>query len=309
MPQKSSVCDGLSRRRFLAIASVIPALGFARSVARDAFEAPSLTTAPSRKIPIGLELYSVRNELARDLPRTLSEVAAIGYEAVEFYSPYFEWTPAFARDVRRQLDDLGLRCLSTHNHIESFAAGDGIGKAIELNTTLGARQIVLASAPRTIRGIDDWKALAAQLAKASEQLQTHGLSAGYHNHQAEWANLENGQRVMDVLAEHTPKQFVLQLDVGTCLEAGADPVAWIRAHPGRIRSIHLKDWAPGNEAEEKRYRVLFGEGTAPWAKIVEAAETVGGVELYLLEQEGSRFSELETAQRCLANWKKFRSST
>lgn len=309
MPQKSSAFDGLTRRRFLAIAGVIPALGLARTVAGGATNSPALTAPSSRKIPIGLELYSVRNELTRDLPGTLKEVAAIGYEAVEFYSPYFEWTPAFTKDVRRRLDDLGLRCLSTHNHIESFTAGAGLGKAIELNTTLGARQIVLASAPQTTHGIDGWKALAAQLTQASEQLQAHGLSAGYHNHQTEWAVLENDQRIMDVLAENTPQQFILQLDVGTCLEAGADPVAWIRAHPGRIRSIHLKDWAPGSEAEEKRYRVLFGEGTAPWVKIVEAAESVGGVDLYLLEQEGSRFSEFETAQRCLANWKKSRSST
>ncbi|HWL17338.1 MAG TPA: sugar phosphate isomerase/epimerase [Opitutus sp.] len=306
MPQKPSAPDGLTRRRFLTLASVVPALGLAHSLTRAATGAATAALRPARRIPIGLELYSVRTELARDLPQTLKDVAAIGYEAVEFYSPYFQWTPAFAKDVRRQLDDLGLRCLSTHNSFDAFAASEGIGKAIELNTILGARQVVLASAPKSARGVDGWKALAAQLTTASEQLHAHGLVAGYHNHQTEWTALENGQRIMDLLADNTPPQFVLQLDVGTCLEAGADPVAWIRDHPGRIRSIHLKDWAPGTEAEEKSYRVLFNEGVAPWAKIVEAAESVGGVEVYLLEQEGSRFSEMETARRCLANWNQFR---
>jgi sugar phosphate isomerase/epimerase len=93
---------------------------------------------------------------------------------------------------------------------------------------------------------------------------------------------------------------MLQLDVGTCLEAGADPVAWIRANPGRIRSIHCKEWSrdPG-----KGYKVLFGEGVADWKKIFQAAESVGGVEYYLVEQEGSRFPELETARKCLQSFR------
>ena len=111
---------------------------------------------------------------------------------------------------------------------------------------------------------------------------------------------------MDVVAENTPAEFVLQFDVGTCLEAGADPIAWIKSHPGRIRSVHLKDWTPGKPADEKGYRVLFGEGVAPWKEIMTAVEQVGGVEFYLMEQEGSRFPAFETAQRCLDSWKKMR---
>jgi sugar phosphate isomerase/epimerase len=90
------------------------------------------------------------------------------------------------------------------------------------------------------------------------------------------------------------------------VEAGADPVAWIKANPGRIKVLHLKDWAPGTRAEEKGYRVLFGEGVSPWKEIIAASEAVGGVEYYLMEQEGSRFSEFETAQRCLDAWKSLR---
>jgi sugar phosphate isomerase/epimerase len=96
---------------------------------------------------------------------------------------------------------------------------------------------------------------------------------------------------------------MLQLDVGTCLEAGSDPAAWIRANPGRIRSLHLKDWSP---EPAKGYTVLFGEGAADWKNIFKAAEGRGGVEYYLLEQEGSRFSELETARRCLQSFRLIR---
>ena len=116
-------------------------------------------------------------------------------------------------------------------------------------------------------------------------------------------------RIMDVLAANTPKEFVLQLDVGTCVQAKADPVAWIKANPGRVKILHLKDWGPGGEGTPDRgYRVLFGEGVCPWKEIFAAAEAVGGVEYYLIEQEGSRYPELETTQRCLETYKKMRAN-
>ena len=308
MPHQKSPIDALSRRKFLALS--VPAALLAQSVTSRAFAAAD-TAAPvvapgTKKIPIGIELYAVRGELAKDLPGTLREVAKIGYEAVEFYSPYFKWTYPYAKDVRSQMDDLGLRCYSTHNHMESFVTGEGLAHAIELNQILGARQLILASAGRQSRGAEAWKGMCEILSNAVTQFLPHGLTAGFHNHQTEWAKIEGDTRIMDLIAAHTPKEFVLQLDVGTVMEAGADPVAWIKAHPGRIRSIHLKDWTPGRHEDEKGYRVLFGEGVSPWADIIAAVESVGGVEFYLMEQEGSRFSEFETAQRCLDSWKKFR---
>src|SRR6476469_8803528 len=108
-----------------------------------AAESATLEPAAKKKRPIGLELYSVRGELAKDLPSTLKAVAKLGYEVVEFYSPYFKWKPPYAKDVRTQMDDLGLRCYSTHNGFESFSSPDGLAHAIELNQILGARYIIL----------------------------------------------------------------------------------------------------------------------------------------------------------------------
>lgn len=311
MPLTPHASVPLSRRRFLALAGLVPALAAAPAWlwgGETTAQIPPVKPSPSR-VPIGLELYAVRNELARDLPGTLQRVSEMGYEVVEFYAPYFEWTPQMAREVRARMDGLGLRCLSTHNHFEAFAPGAGLGKAIELNHILGARQVVLASAPREAAGREGWLRLCSQLSEAAGELRHHGLAAGYHNHQAEWKRLGAEERIMDIIAANTPDDFVLQLDVGTCLEAGQDPVAWIRAHPGRIRNVHLKDWAPGSEAEEKAYRVLFAEGVAPWREIVAAAEQVGGVEVFLMEQEGSRFSEMESAKRCLDAWRALRGRT
>lgn len=294
----SSLLPTHSRRTFLTISAAVAAR---LSIPAFAAEPVSSETQAKRKIPVGLELYSVRGELAKDLPSTLKAVAKMGYEVVEFYSPYFKWKPRYAKEVRAQMDDLGLRCYSTHNGFESFTSDDNLAHAIELNQILGTRYIILASAPGP-KGVDGWKGLCEKLTGAVEKLEPHGLGAGYHNHQAEWAKLENGQRIIEVIAANTPKQFVLQLDVGTCEEAGADPVEWVKANPGRIKVMHMKDWAPGT-GDGKGYRVLFSEGVTKWKELVAAAESVGGIEYFLIEQEGSRFSEFETAQKCLENWK------
>lgn len=300
----------LSRRHFLGLAGAVPAVMLASSVTSRALAADSATSAPAPKPakprPIGIELYAVRGELTKDLPATLRAVAEIGYEVVEFYAPYFQWTPVYAKEVRTIIDDLGLKCYSTHNHLISFTPGDGMGRAIELNQILGARHLVLSSAGREVRGADQWKKLCEQLTAATNELLPHGLTAGFHNHQTEWVKVDGDLRIMDLIAANTPKEFVLQFDVGTCMEAGADPVAWIKANPGRIKSLHLKDWAPGTDGDQKGYRVLFGEGVTPWAEIITAAESVGGAEFYLMEQEGSRYSEFDTARRCLASWKALR---
>jgi len=303
-----------SRRNFLAVTGAAATGLITQAAQNTAFAALAPGEAPppnspangAKKYPIGLELYSVRTELARDLPNTLRSVAKMGYEVVEFYAPYFSWSIPYAKDVRTQMDDLGLRCYSTHNHIDSLTPGDTMAKAIELNQILGTRYLILASAPGSAKGLEGWKKLCDQLTTAAGQLQPHGLSAGFHNHQTEWAKLDGDQRVMDVIAAKTPKEFVLQFDVGTCMEAGADPIAWIKANPGRIKIAHLKDWSPGGRTDEKGYRVLFGEGVSPWKEILAALESDGGIEFYLIEQEGSRYSEFETAQRCLDSWKTLR---
>lgn len=269
----------LSRRSFLALSAATP-----------------LLTAAKKRIPVGLELFSVRNELSKDLEGTVRAVAKMGYEDVEFFSPYYDWTPEKAKEIRKLMDDLKIRCLSTHNGTKSFSP-DGIQKAIDLNSILGAKYVVLASAGN-VKGLDGWKGVAETLTKASEKFASAKLKAGYHNHQTEFKPLD-GKRPIEVIAEGTPKNVMLQLDIGTCIEVGSDPVAWIKANPGRINAIHCKEWSP-----EKGYKVLFGDGKAPWKDIFAAAEKSGGVEFYLVEQEGYDLPAFETCEKCLANFRK-----
>jgi len=269
----------ISRRTFLALSAALP---FA------------LKARAASSLPVGLELYSVRKELQRDAQATVRAVAKMGYQCVEFYAPYFEWSEAETKQMRKLLDDLGLRCYSTHND-SSYVNAERITKARDRNLILGCKYVVVASSNPQPTSLDGWKAVADALNSADEQLEKSGLHAGYHNHEPEFTPVEGG-RPMEVIAKNTKPSIMLQLDVGTCLKAGSDPVAWIRANPGRIRSLHLKEWSPD---PAKGYSVLFGEGIADWKGIFEAAEGVGGAEYYLIEQEGSRFSELETAERCL----------
>lgn len=256
----------------------------------------------STSVPVGLELYSVRESLQKDPEGTVRAVAEMGYQAVEFYAPYYDWTESQTKQMRKLLDDLGIRCFSTHNNETSLSEAK-ISRTRDMNSILGCKYVVLASTSPKGR-LDDWKSVADMLNFAAERLEPAGLKAGYHNHQPEFTAVE-GRRPIEILAEKTKSSIMLQLDVGTCLEAGSDPVAWIRANPGRIRSIHCKDWSPD---KDKGYTVLVGEGVADWKAILAAAESVGGVEYYLVEQEGSRFSELETASKCLRAFRNLRSS-
>src|SRR5215813_11916166 len=135
--------NSISRRSFLVLAGAAP---FA------------IAAHKGKRVPVGLELYSVRDELAKDLMGTVRAVAKQGYEVVEFYSPYFQWTPDYAKEVRKLLDELNIKCLSTHNGRNALE-GDGLKKSIELNQIIGSKTIVMASAGR-VETQDDWKKVA-----------------------------------------------------------------------------------------------------------------------------------------------------
>ena len=276
-----------TRRSFLAMSAMLP-------MALKVFGA-------AKSIPVGLELYSVREALKKDLEGTVRAVAQMGYQCVEFYGPYFDWTEAQTKQYRKLLDDLGIQCYSTHNDYKNFSA-ENIGRARDMNLILGSKYVVMSSA-KVDPSIDGWKKLADTLNTAAEALEPSGLKPGYHNHQPEWVKMGD-TFPLEVLAKNTKPTVMMQLDVGTCLESGGDPVGWIKANPGRIHSIHCKDWSPD---AEKGYKVLFGEGVADWKGIFAAAEGVGGIEYYLVEQEGSRYSEFDTAKKCLESFRRVHS--
>src|SRR5712672_2362600 len=143
----------LSRRSFLAFSTMLPWAVSARA---------------AKSIPLGLELYSVREELKKDPQGTVRAVAQMGYQGVEFYAPYFEWSESEAKQMRKLLDELGIRCFSTHNDSSNFSP-EKIGRARDLNLILGSKYVVMAS-PHPKPGLDGWKAIAEELNSAADQL-------------------------------------------------------------------------------------------------------------------------------------------
>lgn len=253
------------------------------------------------KKPIGLELYSVRKEFDKDMAATIKAVGKMGYDGVELFGSYADWTPAKAKEVHQMIKDAGMKCYSVHTGAKYFTP-EHLDRVIELNTILETRYMIMSSAGK-VDGIDGWKKVAATLNTAAEKLKKVKKGTGFHNHAFEFMPI-SGQKPIEVLAKETSKDVVLQLDVGTCIEAGTDPIAWIKANPGRIRSLHMKDWKRGLPNPHDGYKVLLGEGETDWKAVVNESIKTGGAEHLLVEQEGSRFSELETAQKCIDNFKK-----
>ncbi len=295
----------LSPRAFIALAGA--AAGSATLAGPSAFASPFSDSSQGAKsagnkpgtVPVGIELYTVRDALKADLMGTVRGVAKMGYQVVEFYSPYYDWTPQQAGEVKKLLDDLGVKALSTHNSATVFTP-EGIQKAIDLNQAIGSKCIVMASAGGR------WRMPRLEGCRGQAEFRRRKARAARHDRRLPQSRRRmaavEGQRPMDILAKNTKKEVALQLDLGTCVEAGSDPVAWINANPGRIKSLHCKEWS-----KEKGYEVLFGEGQVPWAGVFKAAESTGGVEFYLIEQEaGPSDEQMARAEKCLANWKKMR---
>jgi len=152
--------------------------------------AGTLAAEPSarKRIPIGIQMYSVRDDEKRDLSGTLKGLREMGYECVEFWAPYFDWTPARAKEVRKQLDDLGLRCSSNHTSAKQFS-DEHLPHAIELNHILGSRYVIMAHAdPQP--NLDGWKRTAEVLSKACEKLKSAKLGCGYHNWDVDFRPVE-----------------------------------------------------------------------------------------------------------------------
>ena len=192
-----------SRRSVLAALAAAPAaIGGSRA----------LMAAPRKKIPVGLGLYTLKDEEEKDRLATLRTVAKMGYEGVEFWGPYVDWKPAYAKEVRKQLDDLGIACYSAHTR-PSHWSDDKFPGVMELNKILGSRYVVMDHAPESPT-LDGWKKNAELLTKGHEKLKPLGIKAALHNWTTEW-RLHEGVRPIDFLAKNTPPGFGFQLDLGT----------------------------------------------------------------------------------------------
>jgi sugar phosphate isomerase/epimerase len=223
---------------------------------------------------VGLQLYTVRRELAKDFEGTLATVAATGYREVEF-AGYFGKSPA---DVRAILDRHGLAAPSVH---VGSVAPDQWRAALDAAHVIGHRYVVIPWIPVEARtGVDGYKRVAANFNRVAEEARAAGLQFAYHNHDFEFGPVA-GQLPYDVLlAETDPKLVQMEMDLYWIVKGGQDPLAYFARWPGRFPAVHVKDSAG---APEHRMMAV-GAGTIDFKKIF-ARRAQAGIQHYFVEHD------------------------
>jgi sugar phosphate isomerase/epimerase len=248
--------------------------------------------------PIGLELYTVGAELDKDYDGTLRQIAVIGYKEVETgVSPERK-----AADVKKSLQDAGLRCQSLHMGF------GGMEEALPYAKEIGAKYVIssvtLPKAPEPGKfdmnrfmaqlaalTLDDFKKIAARCNEMGEQAKKAGMTFGYHNHNFEFKPLAGGEIGYDVVLRETDPSLVkFELDCGWMAAAGHDPVAYLTKYPKRYRLLHITDFQPtaspsvGLDESVRPKPAELGRGHVDYKPIFAAARNTE-VELYYVEQE------------------------
>jgi len=229
------------------------------------------------KIPVALQLYSVRNECANDLPGTLEKVAKFGYDGVEF-AGFYGYS---AVDLRKILDDNGLKAAGAHVGLETLT-GDELAKSIEYHKTIGNRFAIVPGLSGERSSREAWLNTAKTFNELAAALRPHGLQTGYHNHGVEFSPVD-GEIPWDIFFGNTDPDVVMQLDMGNALEGGADPIPFLERYPGRATTVHLKESPDG----------LIGEGDVRWDDVFRLCEQPGNTEWYIVEQEGDKYPPLQ----------------
>ncbi len=245
---------------------------------------PRLSFASPYGLPLGLQLYSVREELPKDYAGTLKAVAALGYREVEAAGFFGHSAP----EVKQALSAAGLRCVSGHYPWPQL---DGkLDAVIDFHKQIGAEYIVCAypgHKPGSASGdphsfsLDDWRWNAEQFNKAGATVKKAGLRFGYHNHTPEFKK-EGGVVPYDELLRLTdPNLVTFELDCGWVMVGGADPIAYLKKYPNRISMLHVKDFQKGVNPP---HAAQLGEGMIDY-KPIFAAVKPGQIRHAFIEQE------------------------
>ena len=238
---------------------------------------------------IGLQLYTVRDQMKSDFFGTLAKVARIGYKEVEF-AGYFGND---ARAVRAALKQNGLT--SPSSHIGFPVLGPAWDKTIEDAQTLGQKYLICPWIDEKLRTLDGYKQTAELFNKAGEQTKKAGIQFGFHNHDYEFTPVD-GQVPLDLLITQTdPKLVAFEMDVFWIRHGGQDPIAFFKKYPGRFPLLHIKDM------DASRNMVDVGKGTIPWKTVIEKGKAQGVKHIFVEhDQPADPLASIRNSYRYLA---------
>jgi len=250
-----------------------------------------------KKVPIGTQLWCVRKELATDIPGTLKAVGALGYEAVELENAFgksgAEW--------KGYLEAAKLKACGFHHRLSELQ-GDKLAASVEFNQAIGNRNLIIRSLPPAVyTSADLLKKTADEVNQVAESLKPHKMRVGYHNHTTDFNRID-GEYWWNRFADQTSKEVMLQFDTGNASESeGVTPQSFIKRNAGRTISMHVKPFS------KKDPNAYLGADELDWPAIMTAAETVGGIEWYIIEYEKEGVPPLESLKANLELFKKLRS--
>jgi len=287
----------VSRRGFIAksVAAAAVLASSADGASQDQKKKERTKKRDRRRFPIGLQLYSVREDCKRDLPGTIAAVAKMGYKGVEF-AGYYDRS---AEQLRKMLDDNGLVCCGTHTGLDTLL-GDNLRQTIAFNKTLGNKYLIVPGLPGKYRSSHQaWLDTAKLFNELAEKVKPHEMLVGYHNHSIEFTAMD-GELPWDTFYGNTRKDVIMQIDVGNAIHGGADPLPYLYKYPGRAITVHVKEFSKTNK------KALIGEGDVNWKAFFALCKAVGQTEWYIVEQESYAYPPLECVERCLRNLRKMK---
>lgn len=243
----------------------------------------------TKKIPIGVQLYSVREDCKKDLAGTLKAVAQMGYKAVEF-AGYYDHSAA---DLRKLLDENKLTCCGTHTGLDTLS-DEKLAATIEFNKTIGNKFLIVPWMDKA--GREEWLKRAALYNEISDKVRPQGMYIGYHAHAHDFEPI-GAERPWDLFFGNTKAEVVMQLDTGNCRDGGADPVEVLKKYPGRAITVHFKEHGGKGDA-------VIGEGDVNWKEVFATLETQGKTQWYIVEHERGAANSMADVQKCLESLKK-----
>jgi sugar phosphate isomerase/epimerase len=276
-----------SRRTFLK-AGTLATLG-------TALLPSSLFASGAKRGKLGVQLYSVRDDMVKDPIGTLTQLAKMGYEYLEHcvYTDrkFYGFTP---QEFKKILDGLGLKMISGHTTLgkqhwdetrKDFT--DSWKYTVEDAAYLEQKYVISPSMDETMRNkYDDFIRYMDVFNQCGKLCHAHGMKFGYHNHDFEFREKLNGEKLFDIMMRSMdPELVVVQLDIGNLYNGGAVALDVVKQYPGRFENIHVKDEIAVSGGHGNYESTILGEGIVNVKKVVDLATKIGGTTCYIIEQE------------------------